>query len=303
MNAVNTLTIFLYHGVTTCDDDSIRNFSNKHMHIREFRRQMQYVKNNYTVLSMDDVVEIYLSGKEWPNKSAAITFDDGFENNYTNAADILCDYQIPTTFYVCPGMINTNLMFWVDMIEDCIIRSEQDSVALSLEQKYNIKLLSVTDKIHAINTIKGYCKRAPVSEKNRVISELICASRITPLVSSSEDYKLMNWQQLKELGSEDIFTIGGHTMYHDIMTAMKPEGLSLDISLSIDLLDYNLDQKTLHFSYPEGQSEHYNENIKTLLKSNGVVCCPTAIDGLNNTQDLFELRRIMPGFMGRAFPD
>ena len=39
---------------------------------------------NFDVISMNDVVEIYGQGKGWP-KTAAVTFDDGFQNNYTNA--------------------------------------------------------------------------------------------------------------------------------------------------------------------------------------------------------------------------
>ena len=42
---------------------------------------------------------------------------------------------------------------------------------------------------------------------------------------------------------------------------------------------------------------------KHLLKKNGIVCSPSAINGKNNEKiDLFNLRRFMPNFMKTKFP-
>jgi hypothetical protein len=39
-----------------------------------------------------------------------------------------------------------------------------------------------------------------------------------------------------------------------------------------------------------------------MLKKHGIVSSPSAIDGVNFDEDLFNLKRIMPAFMGRSFP-
>jgi peptidoglycan/xylan/chitin deacetylase (PgdA/CDA1 family) len=116
----NKLTILLYHGVTNSLSDGIENFSHKHLSIKDFENHIRFIKKNCNILSMDDVVNIKNEGGHWPQNAVAVTFDDGFKNNFTTAAPILEKYGCPATFYICAGMINANLMFWVDKIEDCI---------------------------------------------------------------------------------------------------------------------------------------------------------------------------------------
>ena len=303
MSITNTLTIFLYHGVTDNKNEIIRNKSNKHMFVQDFENQIKKIRSKYTLLSIDEVVEIHKSNLTWPRNAAAVTFDDGFKNNYKLAAPILLEYNIPTTFYVSSGMINTDMMFWVDMIEDCITRSEKNTISIGLYDTLDISLSNIKNKIKAINLIKGYCKQVSSSKKNKVINKLIKETKVTPSVEASDDYRLMNWNELKLINDESIFTVGGHTLYHDIMTANEIEKTSLDISSCLNLLNYNLEQRTQHFSYPEGQDCHYNASVISELKKHGVICCPTAVDGVNSKESLFELKRIMPGFMGRQFPN
>ena len=88
------------------------------------------------------------------------------------------------------------------------------------------------------------------------------------------------------------------------MSAHKDEKkMFKDIELSIGLLEFNLNEKIVHFSYPEGQENHYNQRVIDKLKASKIVCSPSAIHGINDHEnDLFNLYRIMPGFMGIPFP-
>ena len=112
----------------------------------------------------------------------------------------------------------------------------------------------------------------------------------------------MTWSELYNLKKNKLFTIGGHTLSHEIMTSQNIKKMKTDVETTLSLLDCNLNQKTKHFSYPEGQNHHYNNNVISLLIENGIVCSPSAIDGTNFKEDLFNLKRIMPNFMGREFP-
>lgn len=298
----NPLTILLYHGVTNIVQKGIVNYSGKHIYLKIFENQMKFLSKNVDVLSMNDVVEIYRQGKGWPKNAVAVTFDDGFQNNYINAAEVLEKYKIPTTFYVCAGMINTDLMFWVDKVEDCINRTKNSSLKIKLSDYCQFDLSNDKYKINAINEIKKYCKTLASDEKNQIINNLIEYTGVKPTIESSSDYKLMTWAELNNLKKNKLFTIGGHTLSHEIMSSQNIEKMKTDVKATLSLLDYNLNQKTRHFSYPEGQNHHYNRNVISLLIENGIICSPSAIDGINFKEDLFNLKRIMPNFMGREFP-
>ena len=75
-----------------------------------------------------------------PDFSFSITFDDGFENNYSIARPILEKLSIPATFYVSTNLIDKNLMTWIDQIEYCIDQINSKNSRLTLEQCafYNI---------------------------------------------------------------------------------------------------------------------------------------------------------------------
>ena len=76
-----------------------------------------------------------------------------------------------------------------------------------------------------------------------------------------------------------------------------------DINLSLDLLEYNLEHEVLDYSYPEGQSNHFNNKIIKLLKKRRIHLCPSAINGINKIgDDPFKLKRIMVGFWNLPFP-
>tara|TARA_B100000035_G_scaffold100972_1_gene85643 strand:- start:298 stop:1263 length:966 start_codon:yes stop_codon:yes gene_type:complete len=298
------LTILLYHGVTESTSIGIENYSGKHMNVDEFYRQMSYIKDNCNILSMNEIVDIKRKNQTWPENAVAVTFDDGFKNNYECAAPILNKLNIPATFYICSGMIDSNKMFWVDKIEDCINRTKKNTIEILLDASFEFSLMSKEEKIEALTEIKSYCKSADVKTKERVLKDLELISGVQPKASSAMNYQMMSWDELKSLNDNQLFTIGGHTLYHDIMSShVNEENMFKDIELSIGLLEFNLNEKIIHFSYPEGQKHHYNQKVIHKLKNSKIVCSPSAIHGINdNENDLFNLFRIMPGFMGIPFP-
>jgi len=303
-NTTNTLTILLYHGVSDSESKGIEIYSKKHIPYKEFREQMEYISNNCNILSMDDVVEISSLNKKYPHNAVAVTFDDGFRNNFTVATPILSNYDIPATFYITSGIINTDIMFWVDKLEDCINLSSKPSISLRLNDIVEFDLTSNSKKIAALDEIKAFCKISSDDIKDSIIQSVIKQTDVLPSVTHAINYEKMSWKEVIALNESDLFTIGGHSLYHEILSKIpSSEKLLLNIQTSIDLLKYNLGQEIKHYSYPEGQEIHYNERVIAHLKQNGIICCPSAVDGINNpTIDLFNLKRIMVGFMGRSFP-
>lgn len=298
------LLILLYHGVTESVSKGIENASGKHIRAELFRHQMNHVIENCTPLSIPDIVELHNLGEAYPPKSVAITFDDGFRNNYDIAAPILDELKIPATFYICAGIVDTGLMFWVDELEDCFNRCSVPSIRLTLGtgvQTYSLE--NKEQRLATLNSVKSFCKQADTDTRKRIVKSVIDETRVTPTCAAATNYEKISWHQLREMASNELFTIGGHTLYHDIMTSQTQAKMRLDLQATIDLLNYNLDQATTHFSYPEGQPEHYNHEVIGALQHTGILCSPSAICGLNSRQiDLFNLRRVMPGFLGMPFP-
>jgi len=299
----NELTILLYHGVTNIQSRGIENIQGKHIQALDFAMQMEYLRKHCHILSLDGFLEIKKGGDTLPPKSTIVSFDDGFRNNYSIAAPILEEHQIPAVFYISSGVVSTDIMFWVDILEDAINLSAKSTINVKLDKEVEFSIRNNREKLQALARIKGYCKTATAVEKDRIIQETQEAAGVVAKVCHSDNYQKITWKELKEMHENSLFTIGGHALYHNILSSMEASLLKKEIRASLDLLEINLQSPITHYSYPEGQAHHYNQEVINQLKENGIVCSPSAICGMNSiTEDPFHLKRIMVGFSGIPFP-
>lgn len=109
----NTTRVLTYHSIGTRDHEM-------NVTPEAFQEQMQWLSENATVISLDDAV----AGKE----GVAITFDDGFRDNLTNAAPVLKAHSFRATVFVVPGRAggfldhdspteDARLMTWEEILE------------------------------------------------------------------------------------------------------------------------------------------------------------------------------------------
>lgn len=75
-----------------------------------FEKQMRFLREHkYTILPLGELAQIIREKKRFPLKTAAITFDDGYLDNYTNAYPILKKYNIPATIFVVINRVGKHL--------------------------------------------------------------------------------------------------------------------------------------------------------------------------------------------------
>ena len=304
MNPDFKLYILLYHGVTSIKSKGIENSSNKHIDTNTFDKHMAFIKKNYPVLSMDEVVNIYRKNKKIKGEYFVITFDDGFKNNFTNAYPILLKHSIPAIFYITTGIVNSNKLFWVDKIECCINHTKKKYFNIKiLDKEYSFDLSNNSSKLRALSKIKKMCKLIPKETKNSVIKNLSNILNITPSVKYSKNYETLTWANIRKMNKNRLITFGAHTEEHDILAYLERKEMKKQISKSINKLSSKILEKVKHFSYPEGQKNHFNEEIIDFLKKQDISCSPSAINGISTSKDnLFNLKRIMVGFNNLKFP-
>lgn len=98
------ISVLLYHRVNDDMRDSLT------VGIEQFDKQMEMIKERYTTVSIEDVISgnVNLSA---PRPIVAITFDDGYLDNYENAVPILLKHRIPAAFFVTTGLIGSEKGF------------------------------------------------------------------------------------------------------------------------------------------------------------------------------------------------
>jgi peptidoglycan/xylan/chitin deacetylase (PgdA/CDA1 family) len=71
-----------------------------------FAKQLRYIKNHgFVFYTASELIEHYLNHGEFPPKAVALTLDDGWKDNYTNAFPILKDFGVKATIFLVPSCI------------------------------------------------------------------------------------------------------------------------------------------------------------------------------------------------------
>jgi peptidoglycan/xylan/chitin deacetylase (PgdA/CDA1 family) len=73
----------------------------------EFQNQLRYFKNRYECISLAELCHRLSEGRRLGRRSLVITFDDGYRDNFTQAAPILKEAGLTATFFVSTGFIQT----------------------------------------------------------------------------------------------------------------------------------------------------------------------------------------------------
>ncbi len=105
--------IIMYHNI---DENSVA--SRLSVSPESFRRQMNFLKSHkYNIVKLEDLAGM-LKENKLPSKTIAITFDDGYENNYTSAYPVLKKLGLQATIFIIPTMIGTDgYLTWGQVIE------------------------------------------------------------------------------------------------------------------------------------------------------------------------------------------
>lgn len=107
-NKPKNVPIISYHAV----NDNVWGMDELFVSPVEFEKQMQYLKDNdYTTISFSELDTAYKY-----KKPVIITFDDGYEDNYTNAYPILKRYNFKATIFIPITVIDQNLFLKTDEI-------------------------------------------------------------------------------------------------------------------------------------------------------------------------------------------
>jgi peptidoglycan/xylan/chitin deacetylase (PgdA/CDA1 family) len=103
-----TVPVLMYHSID--HNDKVTKLS---VSPESFDRQMQFLReNNYNIITLEEAVSYIKREMRAPLRTVAITFDDGFQNNYLYAYPVLKKYNIPAAIFVIvnrigsPGFLN-----------------------------------------------------------------------------------------------------------------------------------------------------------------------------------------------------
>ncbi len=210
-----------------------------------FTRQMELLAREFHPVPLEDVLLFAARQKRIPPRSVAVTFDDGYLDNYEIAAPVLDRFGIQGTFYVITGSVGGGNLPWFVRLRHAFWATERKLWSQPGDGK-RFSLDSPAGRRTAFLAACDNCARlaGPAQE------EFVCSIE-TGLESPppAPDGIMMGWDHLRRLHAAG-HRVGSHTLCHPNMAFIGEEEARREFTESKRQLEDELGAEARHFSYP-----------------------------------------------------
>lgn len=282
MKESGRIHICMYHYVR--DFQNCRYPNIKGMDVRSFRSQMEFFKNNFTVVRMEQVMNSLKEATALPDNAVLLTFDDGYVDNYTYVLPILEEFGFQGSFFIPAKTISQKLLLDVNKIHFLLASANTEELLKDVKLKLDyyrgqeFQYPSTEDLWNQYAVENRFdCKEIifikrilqtvlPEELRNRLSSELFEAYvGVKEEVLASELY--MTKEQIRTLKRHGMY-IGMHGYDHYWLGNLSTEKMREDISEGLSVLDEFIDRKEWVMNYPYGS---YNDGVIDYIRDNGAV--------------------------------
>lgn len=283
--------ILMYHRVLN-PADSQRLYVQPGMFVtsNSFSKQIAFLKERFEVVFLEELVKKIVNGED-VGGLCAITFDDGWLDNYTEAFPVLKKYGVPATIFLATGFIGTDRIFWPEELccyleQGMAVKPESESVPQSyicfnddINRYRQCQLNTFFDR--SIEILKGY------SSDDR---EEVLGFYRSILNTDSFPRQMINWIEAREMLSSGLVRFAAHTVNHEMLDQLSFQKAREEIVKSRADIEHNLGRRVTAFAYPNG---NYTENVLNILAESGFTAAVTTRKGfLARDTPLMEIPRI-----------
>jgi peptidoglycan/xylan/chitin deacetylase (PgdA/CDA1 family) len=189
----------------------------------------------------------------------AITFDDGWADNYSEALPVLRRLALPATLFVTTGLVGTGRLFWPERLAYLLGSAERQrlnaGVIDGLRPAVHSALLAAAaasdpELTPAIDRLIEAAKEMGEEERELLLALL---SRHTGRSADGLKPRLLDWSQVVEM-SEAGIEIGAHGVTHAILTRVEPSRATAEILEARATIAEKLGTPAASFAYPNGDT-------------------------------------------------
>jgi len=306
-------TLFLYRRLRKVRDPIILNYHRvldsvtaeseavpPGMYVRPdtFERQLRYLAQHYHVVTVEKLLSSEAATVRRP--LCAITFDDGWRDNYERALPVLRKYGLPATFYISTDFIGSGRTPWFYRLGH-ILRalSEMPEEALAALRSNDARDLpgplmrwlaaSSAERRRDIDTLVEELKRLAGTELEALVERLQQWLTFQGRQTEADGAAMLDWQQVREMALSS-FEIGSHGVTHMILTQVSREAAERELRESKRSIEEQIERPIGGLSYPNGDR---SEALEALVRAAGYrYACTTEPGYVGSRDNPFQLRRI-----------
>jgi len=265
----------------------------------DLRSHLLYLRRHYRILPLEAALEeLYRprkgSGRKVNRCSAlALTFDDGYHDNYTHGFALMRELEIPFTLFLIPGYIESGNYFWWQEGKRLVTRAQVKEATI---EGSTYHLDQIKERAVLVQIIDRHARFATsVAEREGFLESVRKVLAVPASLVPEEVTTLpLTWAEVHEMEESGWASFGVHTLHHPILAYLAdPAEVQREVLESRTLLERHLGHPVCTFAYPVGQVQHIGEEVIRAVKHAGYDWALTTIYGFNTPRsDAYLLRRI-----------
>jgi peptidoglycan/xylan/chitin deacetylase (PgdA/CDA1 family) len=283
------VAILMYHSVTDkpeSQEDSLGGIGHP---TQIFREHMESIAREYHPVNLEQVVSFVQGRGNLPRRSVAVTFDDGYADNYEMAMPILNRIGIPASFYVTVACVQKQRLPWPARVRHAVFATRKPDWVDPDGCRWPLR--DSTTRRAGFERACEYCSRKSGAEQDEFVAGLESHLEAALVQGAS----MMTWDQVRALGKQGHI-IGSHTMTHPNMAHIGDDALNREFTESKQILERELGSGVVHFSYPcPALQPHWSERTVTVSRECGYQSAVTTNGGMVRRHDNpLQLKRVRP---------
>jgi peptidoglycan/xylan/chitin deacetylase (PgdA/CDA1 family)/CelD/BcsL family acetyltransferase involved in cellulose biosynthesis len=252
-----------------------------------FEQQMQYIARYYKVVSLSSMLEHLDNGSK--DMVMAVTFDDGYQDNYHNAFPILQRYSVPATIFLTTGTLDSGEPLWFERLALALKTTTRDFIDLEIDLPRRLWLRTEAERLDANGRILAILRTLQDRERRLRLDDIL--RQLAANDDGARRNKMLTWDQIRLMKANGI-DFGGHTETHPFISKLTRDEVFSEVCGCKRRVEEQLQAPVKFFAYPNGREEDFGMWNKDVIRAAGYKAAVTTIWGMNyRSTDPMELRR------------
>jgi peptidoglycan/xylan/chitin deacetylase (PgdA/CDA1 family) len=217
---------------------------------RFFNRVIEDLRrSDLDLVSLDEVRRRLLEG-DFSRRFVCLTFDDGYRDTLQIAYPMLKREGIPFAVYVATSFPDRLGELWWLAIEAVIGRNNR--VGLNIEgRNQSFDCATVAEKYALYDELYWWLRARPTETELREVVRNLAACYGVDIASFCKEL-CMGWEELAQLASDPLVTIGAHTVTHPMLAKLPEKSARSEMDLSRSVIEAALAKRPEHLAFPVG---------------------------------------------------
>lgn len=227
-------------------------------------------RRGQTIVPMDEIPDALRAGRG--HQVVAITADDAYLDNLTEALPVFEAHDAPFTVYVAPGLISGETLPWWEVVEEIVLRREELRIP-TLKGEVALACRTMAEKRVAAWRLTVWLTREVAERDQQAALQALGGG-------PGEARRFMDWDELRGLAGHGLATLGAHTVHHVNVKRLGEEEALREMVDAAAIVERETGSRPRHFAFPYGHKAAVGAREVELARRAGFTTAVTTRHGV-----------------------